>query len=190
MNKVISNNAVERVLQKIEEETKSRFLPIIGRAKGELLEFIVSKKQPKLILEIGTLVGYSAILMARNLKKGKIITIEISTRNTRDAVKNIEEAGFSDKIKVIQGDALKIVKRLKERFELVFIDAAKEEYMKYLQLLERNGNIGKGTIVVADNVKIFAEAMKDYLYYVRDKKRYRSRYHNFGFDAIEVSVKL
>ena len=189
MNKVI-NNPVERVLQRIEEETKSRFLPIIGRVKGKLLESIVSKKQPKLILEIGTLVGYSAILMARNLNRGKIITIEISPRNARSAAKNIEEAGLADKIKIVQGDALKAIKKLKERFELVFIDAAKEEYLAYLQLLEKNGNIGKGTIVVADNVKIFAEAMRDYLEYVRDKKRYKSTYYDFGFDAVEVSVKL
>lgn len=185
-----NNNARERVLQRIEEETKRRFLPIIGKAKGKLLESIVKKKQPRLILEVGTLVGYSAILMARNLNRGKIITIEISPRNARSTVKNIEEAGLADKIIVVQGDALKVIKRLKERFELVFIDAAKEEYLTYLQLLEKNGNIGKGTIVVADNVKIFADAMRDYLEYVRDKKRYKSSYYDFGFDGMEVSVKI
>ncbi len=189
MNKVI-NNPVERVLQRVEEETKSRFLPIIGRVKGRLLESIIRKRQPKLILEIGTLVAYSAILMARKLKKGKIVTVEISPRNVRDSIKNIEEAGLSDKIKVMQGDALKIIKRLNERFELVFIDATKEEYLSYLQLLEKNGNISKGTIVVADNVKIFAESMKDYLDYVRNSKKYRSRYYDFGFDAMEVSVRI
>ncbi|MBI2546724.1 O-methyltransferase [Candidatus Woesearchaeota archaeon] len=180
----------EEVLARIEEETKYRFMPIVGRKKGKLLEELVKRRKPKAILEIGTLVGYSAILMARNMKAGRIITIERSIRNAKQAEKNIKDAGFGNKVQVLAGDALKAIKRLKEKFDMVFIDAAKEEYVDYLKLLEKQKLIRKGTIIVADNAKIFADAMKEYLDFIRKSGLYRSSFHDFGFDGMEVSVKI
>ena len=180
----------EAVLRKIEQAVQSRFLPIVGRKKGALLESLVTKKQPKLILEIGTLVGYSAILMARNLKNGKIVCIEISPRAAAISRENIKEAGFEEIIKVIVGDALDALPALEGLFDFVFIDAAKEEYLKYLQLLEKKSAVKKGCIIVADNAKIFADAMRDYLHYVRNSGKYKSQFHDFREDGMEVSVRL
>ena len=149
----------------------------------------MKQKKPKAVLEIGALVGYSAILMARNMKAGSIVTIERSARNAKQAEKNIKDAGFGNKVQMITEDALKVIKRLKGKFDMIFIDAAKEEYLDYLKLLEKQKLIAKGTVIVADNAKIFSDAMKDYLDYVRKSGQYRSSFHDFGFDGMEVSVK-
>jgi len=180
----------EAVLKKIEAMTKKQFLPIIGREKGALIEKIVKKNKPKNCLEIGTLLGYSAILIARNLSKdAKLTTVEISPSFAKASEENIKEAGLSAKVKLKVGDALKVIPKLKEKFNFVFIDATKEEYLDYLKLLE-NKNISAGTVVIADNAKIFVEYMADYLDYVRNSGNYKSKYYDFGHDAMEVSIKL
>src|SRR3989344_770573 len=123
-------------------------------------------ENPQRILEIGTLVGYSAILMAKHLSKGAVITtIEIDKQMAGAARKNIKEAGFEEKIELIVGDARREIKKLKGEFDVLFLDAAKEQYLGYLKLAEPF--LRKGAIVVADNVKIFKEDMADFLEYVR-----------------------
>ncbi len=164
------------------------FLPIIGRVKGKLLEDTVKKHKPELILEVGTLVGYSAILMARNMEKGKIISLEIDKKAAEIAKENIRKAGLKNKVDIILGDARDTIKKLDKTFDMIFIDAAKKEYFEYLKLLE--DKMHKGTIIVADNAKIFSDAMSDYLDYVRNSGKYDSKFYDFGFDGVEVSVRL
>lgn len=185
----LSMDKGEKILRMIEEKSTRVFLPIVGREKGRLLEQLVAKEQPKNILEIGTLVGYSAILMARHLEKGRITCIEISPKFAKIARDNIKEAGF-DNVTVLEGDALDVIPKLKENFDFVFIDAAKEEYLTYLELLEKNKNIGKGTVIVADNVKIFKNAVRGYLAHMRNSNLYKSSYNDFGEDGMEESVRL
>jgi predicted O-methyltransferase YrrM len=85
--------------------------------------------------------------------------------------KELEKAGLSDRIEVIIGNALKIIPTLNNkyyRFDLVFIDAVKNQYLSYLKLVEENSSLNKKSIVVADNVLIYENEMKDYLDYVRN----------------------
>ena len=178
----------ELVLKKIDEFVKKQFLPIIGRTKGKLLEQLIKKYNPKLVLEIGTLIGYSTILIARNLKQGKIITIEINPNYIKIAKQHIKESNLKNKVKIIIGDAVEIIPKLKKKFDFIFIDATKEQYLTYLKLLENK--IEKGTIIVADNAKIFATEMEDYLNYVRTNKNYKSKFYDFGDDGVEVTIKL
>mgnify|MGYP001592663745 FL=1 len=177
----------EIVLEKIENQSNHIFLPIVGRKKGRLLEKLIKKLQPKLVLEIGMLVAFSTILMARNLKQGKIITIEINQEAAEIARKNLNEAGIKN-VKVILGNALKIIPKLKSKFDFVFIDAVKEDYLNYLKLIE--SKLNKNAIIVADNAKIFASEMKDYLDYVRTSKNYKSKFYDFDEDGMEVSIKI
>lgn len=188
-------NRAEAVLQRIREEAKKRFLPIIDYfsegGKGELLERAVKKKKPKRVLEIGTLVGYSAIKIIRNLPlSGKLVTLEIDPKTAAVAKKNLEEAGMADKAEIVVGPALKTIPQLKGKFDLAFIDAAKDEYLDYLLLLEKNGLLEKKAVIVADNVKVFKEAVANYLSYVRHSGKYRSKYHDFGSDGVEVSERI
>lgn len=180
----------DKVLNGIEKVANAAgaALPIIGIEKGSVLESVVKKYEPNLVLEIGTLVGYSAILMAKNMKKGKIISIEINKKNHMAAKANIEMAGLSDKVEIICGDALEIIPTLDGQFDLVFIDAIKDDYMKYLKSVEPK--LAKNAIIVADNVVRFEKDMRNFLEYVRKSGKYRSELHNFGFDGVEVSRRL
>ena len=202
------------VLSELEEIAKKDFLPSIGPIKGEIIEDIINKYKPKKILEIGTLHGYSAILMANFLLSMNndniyednddddyeiILTcLEIDQQLANIAKKNIEKAGLSDRIEVITGDALKIIPTLKNlnRFDLVFIDAVKNHYLRYLKLVEDNGLLNNKSVIIADNVLIYEYEMKDYLYYVRNSGRYNSytttttlEFTKNVKDALEVSIQ-
>ena len=209
----IQKKKVLNVLSEIEETAKKKSLPSIGPLKGEIIGDIIMKYKLKRILEIGTLHGYSAILMANfilNVKKEEdndndnintetIITcLEIDQQLANIAKKNIEKAGLSDRIEVITGDALKIIPTLNNkyyRFDLVFIDAVKNQYLSYLKLVEENSLLNKKSIVVADNVLIYENEMKDYLDYVRNSGKYISyttdttlEFTKIVKDALEVSI--
>jgi len=177
------------VLKEIEKMTEREFLPIIGPDKGQVLIKVIHETKPKRILEIGTLIGYSAILMAKELDADACLTtIEIHAGEAKLARENIERAKVRPKIDVIVGDAVKVIPKLTGKFDMVFIDAAKEEYFDYLRLVEKK--LHKGSAVVADNAGIFADQMKEYLNYVRSSGKYASKYMSFGEDGVEVSVRL
>ncbi len=179
----------DSVLHSIEMNSKKHVLPILGRKKGTLLRELILKHKPKKILEIGTLVGYSAIVMADAAEKdAKITTIELNVSLSETSKKNIAKAGLSNMITVINANALQKIPELQENYDFIFIDGAKQEYIKYIQLLEEK-NMHTGTIVVADNVKMFADDCADYLEYVRSSGKYDSRTHDFDFDAMEISVR-
>lgn len=186
----------EEVLREIEQEAKSGFLPIIGPAKGAILDGIVVRTRPRSILEVGTLVGYSAIRIGRLLPAGGSMTcIEVDTIMAQRAKKNIERAGLSGKVSVLVGDAKRVIPALNRTIDMLFLDAAKDEYLSYLKLAEPL--LHKGSVVVADNVIVFADEMKDYLDYVRTSGTYRSECVVAALasdpgttDGLEVSVRL
>ncbi len=111
----------DAVLREIEELSRSRFLPIIGPVKGKKLVETVKQFKVKRVLEVGTLIGYSAIMIAKNLPDdGKIFTIEINPRSARLAQENIKKAQLSSKIEVHNGDALSVIPELRGEFDMVF----------------------------------------------------------------------
>ena len=178
-----------QVLAEIEEAAKHNFLPIVGPVKGKILAETIKAAHPRKILEVGTLIGYSAILMGKELNENaEIITIEIHPEEVKIARANIDSAEIAPKVTFKVGDAKKIIPTLKGCYDAVFIDAAKNEYYEYLKLME--GKLHAGTVILADNAGIFAEQMQDYLDYVRNSDKYRSKYVLVGEDGIEISVKL
>lgn len=211
-NSSIKKKKILDVLSEIEGIAKKNSLPSIGPIKGEIIIDIIKKYKPKRILEIGTLHGYSAILMANcllsvnnnagkdndNANKETIVTcLEIDQQLANIAKKNIEKAGLSDRIEVITGDALEIIPTLNKyyRFDLVFIDAVKNQYLRYLKLVEENGLLNKKSVVVADNILIYENEMKDYLDYVRNSGKYNSyttettlEFTKNVKDALEISL--
>jgi predicted O-methyltransferase YrrM len=198
-------------LAEIEETARKEFLPSIGPIKGKIIEDVIKQYKPKKALEIGTLHGYSAILIANIILSGKydnenfnsernstepiLISVEKDQKLAYIARKNIEKARLSEKIQVINGDALEIIPRLKSKFNMIFLDATKSEYLKYLQLIEKYSLLNKRAVVVADNVLIYENEMKDYLDYVRNSGKYISRTTETSLeftknvkDALEVSI--
>jgi predicted O-methyltransferase YrrM len=178
----------EKILRKIEKMSRTQFLPIVGPEKGKILAGVVRETRPKRVLEVGALIGYSAILIGKELDAdAHIITIEIHEDEARMAEENIRLAGIRTKVDVLVGDAIKIIPTLKGSFDLVFIDAEKTEYYQYLKLVE--GKLHKGSVVVADNAGIFADQMRDYLDYLRTSPKYSSKYVQVGEDGLEISVR-
>jgi len=188
----------EKILKEIEDEARGkRFLPIVGPNRGQILVKVIREKKPKRVLEVGALVGYSAILMGKELERdAHMITIEIDANNARIAEENIRKAEIPPTVEVLVGDAIEVIPRLKGPFDLSFIDAAKTEYLNYLRLIE--DKLHKGSVIVADNV---ARA-PSYLDYVKSSGKYSSRfecvdgtvltppcdpYHGNG---LEISIKL
>jgi predicted O-methyltransferase YrrM len=176
------------VLKDIESRAGQSGWPIIGAEKGVVLEESVRKYRPKRVVEVGACVGYSAILMGRHLPPGgRIQTIEIDPKAAQLTRENLARAGLADRVEVIVGDAVQEIPRLSGSVDMAFIDAEKTGYLSYLKLLE--DKLHPGSVVVADNVKIFAAAVKDYLDYVRTSGRYDSEFFDFPGDAVEVSIR-
>ena len=191
-------NRASQVLRRLEKMAEKQFIPSIGPIKGKIITGIIQKYKPRNILEIGTLYGYSAILMADTLKGAdeKVVTIEIDKSIAGIARKNIADASLLNKIDVIVGNALDEIPGLNSKFDLLFLDAAKNEYLKYLELAQKN-DLKRGTIVVADNVEISKNEMQDYLEYVRNSTIYESKTIETTVeftpnvkDALEVSIKV
>jgi predicted O-methyltransferase YrrM len=188
MTQMSVNNA-NLVLHEIEGQAENGFLPIIGPDKGRYLAEEVHKAKPMHVLEVGTLIGYSAILMGREMQAGsEIVTVEIHRDEAEQAGQNVLKANIQAKVKIITGNALDVIPTLQGPFDLAFIDAEKTEYLRYLQLAE--DKLHKGSVVFADNAGIFATQMADYLHYVRHSGNYESRYIQVGEDGVEISIKL
>jgi len=144
------------ILREIEAMASREFLPLLGPEKGKILAEVMRNIKPSHVLEIGALIGYSAILMGRELDpNAEITTIEIHINEARVAEENIRHAQILPRVNVIVGDAVKVIPTLRDCFDAVFIDAEKSEYYKYLRLMENK--LHKGTVVVADNAGLFAD---------------------------------
>ena len=124
---------------------------ISGHLQGKTLEMFSLMMQPKYILEIGTYTGCSAICLAKGLQNsGKLITID-KNEELEDVVRTFtEKAGVSDKVEMLVGDALKIVPTLNYDWDIVFIDADKENYINYYEMVIPN--LKSGAVIIADNV--------------------------------------
>ncbi len=177
---------IDEVLKEIETQSQQQFLPIIGPIKGKVLEQVVKEQKPKRILEIGTLVGYSSILMSKHLPEdSSIITIDVNPEIAKIADSNFHKAGVNEKIEIIVGSGKQIIPSLTGPFNLLFLDAEKVEYLDYLKLAE--DKLSPNAVVVADNVKIFRDELEGYLSYVRTSGKYQSQTFDFEQDAVEVS---
>jgi predicted O-methyltransferase YrrM len=163
-------------------------IPVVGRAKGRLIRRLLDRHRSARALEIGSLLGYSAILIAGTLPpRGRLTCIEANPYLAKFVKSNVEEAGLARKVKIVVADALRAIPLLPGRFDFVLIDAAKEDYLDYLRQLEPK--LLPGAVVVADNTGIFRRDVAPYLAHVRDAGgRYTSREHDFGDDAMEVSI--
>ena len=146
--------APEAHLRALAEETRQTLTSpqmLTGEVEGRLLEFLVFLAQPRLVLEIGTYSGYSALSMARALPAGaRIVSCELDPERVAFAERHIAAAGMSDRIEVRQGPALDTVAGLEGPFDLVFVDADKEGYLDYYEAVLPK--LAERGLIVVDNV--------------------------------------
>lgn len=148
-------------LEKIKKENIKNHIPIIMDETLEKIYEIIGETKLERVLEIGTAQGYSSICFSKLLTQdGKIDTIERNTENAKIAKKNIKTVNLEDKINIMEGDAVEILPTLNEKYDMIFIDAAKGKYPFFLQqslrLIKPNG------IIFADNILYKGYVMSDY----------------------------
>jgi predicted O-methyltransferase YrrM len=139
------------LIEEMENYAKEHNVPILSWQSADFIEQLVLVKNPKRVLELGMAIAHTSIRIARNLKgKSVVHTIEKSTDNIVVAKEFISKSGVGTKIKILEGDALNIMPQLKKKYDLIFLDADKEDYKRLfdysLVLLRRGG------LLVVDNL--------------------------------------
>lgn len=149
------------MLDKIKEKALNEHIPIIMDDTLDVIGKYLEKEKPKRILEIGTAVGYSAICFSKFLDKdGVIDTIERDVERIKEAKINIKNMNLEKVINIYEGDAIEILPTLDEKYDVVFIDAAKGKYPFFLK--EALRMINKNGIIFADNILYKGYVMSDY----------------------------
>ena len=148
-------------LEKIKQKALEEHIPIIMDDTLDVVDKILKEIKPKRILEIGTAVGYSAICFVKYLEEdGRIDTIEREHERVEEAKENIKKAEVETRINILEGDAVEILPTLNEKYDVVFIDAAKGKYPFFLKealrMLKDNG------VILADNILYKGYVMSDY----------------------------
>ena len=162
--KIMPNNVmkIESILKEQEKLDKNGRFSVVNRETGRFIYFLIKAKNPKNVLEIGTSIGYSSLWIASALsRKSKLITLERWPERAQIAKKFFRKSKLN--IKLIEGDALNLIPNINSKFDAVFIDAAKADYMNYLKLLIKCKKLRKHTLIVADNTVSHARKMQDFL---------------------------
>lgn len=194
------------LLDRIEAEARAGFVPVIRRETAALLKTLVAVKAPGAILEIGTAVGYSALVMCRAMPEGcRITTIEKYEKRIPKARENFRLAGEEERIRLLEGDADQILDSLGgETFDLVFMDAAKGQYLAWLPKVLRL--MAPGGLLVSDNVlqdgdvvqsrfaverrnRTIHSRMREYLYELKHHPELETSILPIG-DGVALSAKI
>ncbi|MBR4026294.1 MAG: O-methyltransferase [Lachnospiraceae bacterium] len=179
INSLDSGNT--EVLDTIEKEALDSYVPIIRKEMQSFLKLLLVMKKPKRILEVGTAVGFSAILMAEyNPYPCEIITIENYEKRIPIARENFIRAGKEQQITLLEGDAAEVLKTLEEPFDMIFMDAAKGQYIHFmpevLRLLKTDG------VLVSDNVLQDGDIIESHFIVTRRNRTIHKRMREYLYE--------
>ena len=192
------------VIEAIEQEALENFVPIIRKETQSFLKVMMLMNRPARVLEVGTAVGFSAILMSEYLPEGsRITTIENYEKRIPIARNNFKRAGKEEQITLIEGDALEVMKTLEGPYDFIFMDAAKGQYIHYLPNVLRL--LSDGGCLVSDNVmqdgdiiesrfaverrnRTIHARMREYLYELKHREDLVTSIIPLG-DGVAVSIK-
>lgn len=164
-------------LTSLEKEALENHIPIISPEVGQFLRFLIKLNNPKRVLEVGTAIGFSGLVMLDASKDiEKLVTIEKREDLAEIALKNIEEANEKKRVELKVGDALEVLKSMDDTFDFVFIDAAKGHYGEYFEEIKKM--ITPKGVIVCDNVLYKGMVANDDLV-LRRKKTIVKRLRNF-----------
>ncbi len=149
-----NTSAETDILAQLNRETHLKVVSprmLSGHLQGRFLSFISKLQQPKLVVEIGTYTGYSALCLAEGLaENGKLISIDVNEETSTFAKSFISKTEYANKIDLVLADAKDYIPTIKESIDLVFIDADKKNYLNYYHLVI--DKLNKGGLIIADNV--------------------------------------
>jgi predicted O-methyltransferase YrrM len=192
------------ICEQIRREALADEVPIIRQEMGSFLKLLLQLTKPHRILEVGTAVGYSAILMSENMPDNcTITTIEKYEKRIPVAKNNFARASVTDKITLLEGDAFDVMKELDGPYDFIFMDAAKGQYIHFLEEVLRL--LAPGGLLVSDNVlqegdivesrfgvtrrnRTIHARMREYMYVLTHDERLVSSIVPIG-DGITLSVK-
>lgn len=194
VSRKVLDREVQPVIDEVEKTCLEKTVYMIGPQKARRLAELVRQRKPRVVVECGTAIGYSGLWIARELQaagRGKLITIEINERRSRQAREHFRRAGLEHVVDARVGDASELVRQVKEPVDFLFIDCGYANYYPCLKGIENR--LTDGAIVVADNVGMGAAGMKDYLDYVRSKYRSKTEWFDLDLpwgdrDAMEVTI--
>ncbi|MBP3677053.1 MAG: O-methyltransferase [Agathobacter sp.] len=169
------------ILDTIEREALDSYVPIIRKEMQSFLKLLLAMQKPKRILEVGTAVGFSAILMAEyNPYPCEIVTIENYEKRIPIARENFVRAGKEKQITLIEGDATEVLKTLDEPFDMIFMDAAKGQYINFmpdiLRLLKKDG------VLVSDNVLQDGDIIESHFVVTRRNRTIHKRMREYLYE--------
>ena len=192
------------IIEEIEKEALEAYVPIIRKETQSFLKVLLTIQKPKRILEVGTAVGFSAVLMSHYMPKdGHIITIENYEKRIPIAKPNFVRAGKEKQITLLEGDAADILKELREPFDFIFMDAAKGQYIHFMPEIFRllkpegilvsdnvlqDGDIIESHFIVTRRNRTIYKRMREYLYELTHSDELVTSVLPIG-DGITVSVK-
>ena len=189
---------MKNIIIKMEEYAKDNFVPIARKDNIEYLKNLIIKENLYNILELGSAIGYSAICMASVSNKVKITTIERDEKLYNQALNNIKEAGFEERIDIIFDDIFNV--KIKGKYDLIFIDAAKAQYIKFFEKV--SPCLSDEGVIVSDNIELLdlqrltnskkskklVEKMQIYKEYLNNLEEYETEFLNIG-DGFAVTRK-
>lgn len=193
------------ILEAIENEALSTYVPIIRKEMQSFLKVLLKIQKPMRILEVGTAVGFSALLMSEYAPAGcEITTIENYEKRIPIAKNNFKRAGKESQITLLEGDAMEVLPTLEEPYDFIFMDAAKGQYIHYmpevLRLLKtggtlvsdnvmQDGSIIESRFAVERRDRTIHSRMREYLYELKHREELLTSIIPLG-DGVAVSVKL
>ena len=190
------------LIKEIKEYAIQNKVPIMRQDGIDFLTTFIIKHQIKNVLELGTAIGYSAIIITLCSPNLKVTTIERDEERYLEAIKNVKKLDLEDRITLIFNDALKT--KIEGKYDLIFIDAAKAQNIKFFELFERNLN--EGGFIITDNmyfhglvqknekeiksrnVRGIVRKIKDYITFLKENEDYNTTIYDIG-DGIAVSEK-
>ncbi len=169
------------ILDVIEKEALDSYVPIVRKEMQSFLKFLLAMTKPMEILEVGTAVGFSAILMATYAPEGcKVTTIENYDKRIPIAKENFIRAGKQNQITLLEGDAAEILPTLSKEYDLIFMDAAKAQYIHFMPQMMRL--LKSGGVLVSDNVLQEGEIVESHYIVERRKRTIHKRIREYIYE--------
>lgn len=193
---------MKEFILEMEDYASKHNVPIIEKESIAFIMKYIKANNIKNILEIGSAIGYSAILMASSSPDVTITTIERDNTRYMECLKNVKKCNFEQKINVVFQDALE-VNLVNAKYDMIFIDAAKGQYTKFFEKfkyflndggviitdnLKFHGNVGKSQEIESKNLRSLVSKIEDYIEFLKNNKEFDTNFYDVG-DGLSVSVK-
>lgn len=194
---------MKNLIIEMEEYAKEKNIPIMEKDGIAFLMKFIKANNVKSVLEIGSAIGYSAILMASSSPDVKVTTIERDEINYMECLKNVKKCSFEQKVNVVFQDALELNLAEGTQFDLIFIDAAKGQYKNFFEKykyflapggaiitdnLKFHGYVGKSDTIESKNLRQLVTKIENYVEFLKSNEEFETHFYDIG-DGLSVSVR-